>query len=86
MESNAKDDLRIKILMGDTSDNIPSVFPKCGIKTAQKCIADEAFFQKKMADNPTYYAQYQLNESLVNFDHIPKRYKEAFMASLYGIM
>lgn len=83
---NAKDDLRIKILMGDTSDNIPSVFPKCGIKTAQKCIADEAFFQKKMADNPAYYAQYRLNELLVNFDNIPASYREELMASLVLIL
>ena len=58
-----KNDLLIKILMGDTSDNIPSVFPKCGIKTAQKCIEDDNFFKKKMANNPTYYAQYELNEN-----------------------
>jgi 5'-3' exonuclease len=38
-------DLKIKILMGDNSDNIPSVFPKCGPKTALKCIQDEEYFQ-----------------------------------------
>jgi 5'-3' exonuclease len=43
---NAKDDLKIKILMGDTSDNIPSVFPKCGLKTAIKCIEDEEFLNE----------------------------------------
>ena len=32
-----KSDLEIKIIMGDSSDNIPSVFPKCGPKTALKC-------------------------------------------------
>ena len=79
---NAKDDLNIKILMGDTSDNIPSVFPKCGLKTAQKCIEDEEFFKKKMADNPVYYEQYRLNEQLVNFDKIPSNYVEEFMATI----
>jgi len=79
---NAEDDLKIKILMGDTSDNIPSVFPKCGLKTAQKCIEDEDFFKKKMANNPLYYEQYRLNEELVSFDKIPTNYVEEFMATI----
>jgi len=77
---NASDDLRIKIIMGDSSDNIPSVFPKCGLKTAQKCIEDEEFFKKKMGDNPKYYEQYKLNEQLINFDMIPTIYTEEFLA------
>lgn len=79
---NAEDDLKIKILMGDTSDNIPSVFPKCGLKTAQKCIEDENFFKKKMADNPVYYEQYRLNEQLISFDKIPDNYVKEFMATI----
>jgi 5'-3' exonuclease len=79
---NAKDDLKIKILMGDTSDNIPSVFPKCGLKTAQKCIEDEEFFKKKMANNKAYYEQYKLNEQLISFDKIPVNYVEEFMATI----
>ena len=33
---DSKKDLFCKIVMGDKSDSIPSVFPKCGIKTAEK--------------------------------------------------
>jgi 5'-3' exonuclease len=79
---NAENDLRIKIIMGDTSDNIPSVFPKCGLKTAQKCIEDEEFFKKKMNNNPVYYEQYRLNEQLVSFDKIPDNYVVEFMATI----
>ena len=79
---NAENDLKIKIIMGDISDNIPSVFPKCGIKTAQKCIEDEEFFKKKMANNPIYYEQYRLNEQLVNFDMIPSNLVEEFMSTI----
>jgi 5'-3' exonuclease len=79
---NAEHALKIKIIMGDKSDNIPSVFPKCGVKTAQKCIENEEFFQKKMADNPAYYEQYILNEQLVSFDKIPSNYVEEFMATI----
>lgn len=48
---NPEKDLKIKTIMGDSSDNIPSVFPKCGIKTALKCVEDPEFFKKKMDDN-----------------------------------
>jgi 5'-3' exonuclease len=75
-------DLKIKILMGDTSDNIPSVFPKCGQKTAEKCIDDEEFFKKKMGSNESYFKQYELNERLVNFDFIPQNLVDEFMLSL----
>jgi 5'-3' exonuclease len=77
-----QNDLKIKIIMGDTSDNIPSVFPKCGLKTAQKCIEDKEFFKKKMANNPAYYEQYKLNEQLINFNNIPDNYVEEFMATI----
>ena len=79
---NAEDDLEIKIIMGDTSDNIPSVFPKCGPKTALKCIEDPEFFKKKMNDNPEYYKQYKLNQLLVNFNNIPENLVEEFMNSI----
>jgi 5'-3' exonuclease len=79
---DAQNDLEIKIIMGDTSDNIPSVFPKCGPKTAQKCIDDPAFFQKKMDNNPEYYKQYELNKILVNFDNIPENLVEEFKSQM----
>ena len=79
---NGMTDLKIKILVGDTSDNIPSVFPKCGPKTALKCVEDDAYFQQKMQDNPVYKAQYELNETLVNFDKIPQHFAEEFMLSI----
>lgn len=68
---NPEKDLKIKIIMGDTSDNITPVFPKCGIKTAIKCVEDPDFFKKKMDNNPNYYKQYDLNEKLISFDKIP---------------
>jgi 5'-3' exonuclease len=78
-----KIDLQIKIIMGDSSDNIPSVFPKCGPKTAKKCIDDPIYFQKKMSENPEeYQKQYKLNQLLVNFENIPIELQEEFIASI----
>jgi 5'-3' exonuclease len=79
---NAENDLKIKILMGDKSDNIPSVFPKCGLKTAQKCIEDEEFFKNKMGNNQEYYNQYELNKKLVSFSEIPSELIEEFMVAI----
>jgi 5'-3' exonuclease len=76
---NSERDLAIKILMGDSSDNIPSVFPKCGEKTAIKCLEDKAFFDKKMDNNSEYYKQYELNQTLVRFDKIPFNLQEEFI-------
>ena len=79
---NAEHDLKIKILMGDVSDNIPSVFPKCGFKTAQKCIKDEEFLKEKMRENKKYYEQYELNEKLISFYKIPKELVNEFISSI----
>ena len=79
---NSLQDLQIKTIMGDTSDNIPSVFPKCGPKTAQKCIDDPEFLKKKMGDNPEYYKQYELNKTLVDFDNIPEELVKEFMSTI----
>ncbi len=72
-------DLAIKILMGDVSDNIPSVFPKCGEKTALKCLEDKEYFDKKMNNNTEYYKQYELNQKLVKFDNIPIEIRDEFI-------
>jgi 5'-3' exonuclease len=79
---NSKIDLQIKIIMGDSSDNIPSVFPKCGIKTAQKCIDNPELFQKKIHENPKYIKQYELNKLLVDFSNIPQELQEEFVSYL----
>ena len=79
---NSLEDLEIKIIMGDSSDNIPSVFPKCGVKTAQKCIEDPEFFKKKMDASEKYYSQYELNKTLVDFNCIPTNLVEEFLASI----
>ena len=71
-------DLQIKILSGDISDNIPPVFPKCGPKTAIKCIEDPEFFKTKMNENADYYKQYEKNKTLIDFDNIPNRLVNEF--------
>jgi 5'-3' exonuclease len=79
---NPQTDLQIKIIMGDSSDNIPSVFPKCGPKTAQKCIDNPEFFQKKLDEDPKHVAQYTLNNLIVSFENIPPELQAEFYATI----
>jgi 5'-3' exonuclease len=69
---NAKMDLFCKIVMGDKSDNIPSIFKTCGPKTAIKCFENLEFFKEKMEkENPLSKQQYELNQILIDFEKIP---------------
>ena len=65
-------DLFCKILTGDTSDNIPSVFPKCGPKTAFKYFENRELLEKKLQENELYKKQYELNKTIIDFDCIPE--------------
>jgi DNA polymerase-1 len=78
---NYQNDLDIKIIMGDISDNIPSVFPKCGPKTAKKCIENPEFFKTKLKSEE-HVKQYELNKILVNFDNIPNKLAEEFIQTV----
>jgi len=68
---SAECDLFCKIVMGDISDNIPSVFPKCGPKTALKYYEDQEEFQKRLNSSDAFIAQYNINKKIVDFNEIP---------------
>lgn len=68
---DCKKDLFCKIVMGDKSDAIPSVFPKCGIKTAEKYYNNKELFQEILNNNPEAKQQFELNTTLIDFDKIP---------------
>ena len=72
-DGNPEKYLFCKCLTGDKSDHIPSAFPKCGPKTAEKCWNDPDFFQQKM-ENPQVKQQFELNQTLISFKNIPKEY------------
>jgi len=75
---NPLQDLFCKIVAGDKSDNIPPVFKKCGIKTAQKYFKDKELFEKKLAADKTAQEIYKLNTTLVDFNSIPNELVEGF--------
>jgi 5'-3' exonuclease len=72
-------DLFCKILTGDISDNIPSVFPKCGPKTAIKYFENRELLEKKLQESETYRTTYELNKKIIDFNNIPEELVEEFM-------
>jgi 5'-3' exonuclease len=78
---SAECDLFCKIVMGDISDNIPSVFPKCGPKTALKYYEDQAAFQTRLQSSDVFKAQYNTNKTIVDFNEIPIALKNEFFTN-----
>ena len=71
--NDCKKDLFCKIVIGDKSDNIPGIFKKCGIKTAEKLYDDPDLFIKKLnQENST--KEYERNKQLVDFNQLPLNY------------
>lgn len=75
---DAKTNLFCKIIMGDTSDNISSVFAKCGPKTALKCFTDKEYFENKLKKENAL-EKYELNRLLVDFTNIPNELEREFI-------
>ena len=73
-----KTDLFCKIIMGDKSDNIPSVFPKCGPKTLEKYINNPALFEADL-DKYNVRDRYLFNKKMIDFNEIPQLLVEEFL-------
>ncbi len=69
--------LQTKILMGDKSDNIPAVFPKCGEKTAGALVCDPERLEKQLQKSVAYAQQYALNKLLIDMNAIPQSIQDA---------
>lgn len=76
---NAECDLFCKILTGDPSDNIPSIFPKCGQKTALKYFENKDLLEKKLQESEIYRNAYHLNRTIIDFNYIPEELVNEFM-------
>jgi 5'-3' exonuclease len=79
---SAECDLFCKIVMGDISDNIPSVFPKCGPKTALKYYEDKEAFKTRLESSDVFISQYNTNKKIIDFNEIPILLANEFFESL----
>lgn len=77
-----KCDLFCKILTGDPSDNISSVFPRCGPKTAMKYYQNQELFKQKLQESTTYQTSYELNSKIIDFNNIPEELAQEFLQEL----
>jgi len=69
-------DLEIKILMGDKSDNIPSIAPRIGEVTAEKLADGQAAFKEQtlqqLLENSEIKLNYERNRKLIDLTKTPK--------------
>lgn len=78
-------DLKVKIIIGDKSDNISGCFPRCGVKTAIKYIKEnklDIMFQKY----PGSKEKYQFNQRIIDFEFIPINIKKNILEKLKKII
>lgn len=78
-------DLKMKILMGDTSDNIPPVFSRCAKAKLMEYAHSEEALEVAFARKPGSRTQYELNRVLIDHTYIPDRIVEKIDAALQGI-
>jgi len=85
-EKEAKMKLKLKILCGDSSDNISSIFPKDRkllSNKKRKLIKEvDGELKKYLEENPENKKKYNLNKKLIDFTHIPKKYHQKVFKSI----
>ena len=79
--------LASKIIGGDKSDNIPSLFSRCGPKTAQMLALHPDKLEAKVArltpeEKQVYESRLALNTQLIDFNRIPSQLVTEFQSSL----
>ena len=77
-------DLLCKIIMGDKSDNILPIFPKCGRKTAIKYVMHPEMLLEKLS-NPLVKKQFELNKILIDFINIPSQFRDEMRCKLSSL-
>ena len=77
-------DLLKKIIQGDSSDNINSVFDKCGAKTTQKYIENMELFYEKIEKDQKAKKKFEFNKLLIDFKNIPEHIKNNIITEAYG--
>jgi 5'-3' exonuclease len=77
-KEEAREALRQKIVSGDCSDNIPSIFINQKINNKIKKLVKESKEEMKkfLAENEQANAQYKQNKKMISFKYIPKHFRK----------
>jgi len=85
----AKELLKQKILNGDCSDNIPSIFPKdrkvMPLKLKKELSDDHTKLMKYLDENSEIKKKYENNQILINFDYIPDKINKNILTKLKNL-
>ena len=73
-KEQAAEALREKIITGDTSDCIPSIFPKGKRIKKKEILESDDKLVEYLNANPEAKVQYETNKKMIDFKNIPKTY------------
>ena len=89
-KKEAKNQLYLKIINGDCSDNIPSIFPKelkkYQIKEEKLIRESKKELIKYLREYPESNKIYKLNKFLIDFKNIPKKYHNSIYKRIKFIL
>jgi 5'-3' exonuclease len=88
-KEEARNALHMKIINGDCSDNIPSIFPKdekISNKLKKLIKEDKNELHKYLSNNPKAMKQYTHNKKLISFKYIPKNLRKPIYSIIKTIL
>lgn len=86
----AKEQLKLKILNGDCSDNILTIFPKdkkiLSLQKRKELIENENKLKEYLDENPEIKEKYKINCKMIDFNFIPKELQKEILLNLKPII
>jgi len=73
-----------KTIMGDSGDEIPPIISQFGPKRALKYINNIELLKEAIQKDPEVGVRLKRNDTLINFDNIPKEIKEEILQQWYS--
>ena len=75
-----------KIVNGDCSDNIPSIFKGKRIKNKKELLEDTSKLMEYLNENEAIKKKFLLNQKIIDFNYIPKKYKKKLNKTIKNIV
>ena len=86
----AKKELLLKIINGDCSDNIPSIFPKnkkeVSNKQRKEIRESKKSLKQYLDTNKNAKIQFELNSKMIDFKYIPKKFNRSIYKKIHLIL